>query len=90
LARIGYHVKPTSVSGYELDRLLQSFGLSLDKVKLVSMPNSATTLQGLQSGSVDVPALTEPWISRVRSSSAGDVWASRNSMDPNAQLAVVA
>lgn len=90
LEKMNYDVIPTSMSGYILDTLLQRYGLSVDEINVVDMPNAAATLDAMLQGTVDVATMTEPWITQARAAGAGDVWLGRGEISPRNQLAVVA
>jgi len=90
LKGLRYDVDPVSMSGYMLDMLLQKYGLSLDKITLADMPSAAATLDAMQQGTVDVAAMTEPWITRARVAGAGDVRLARSEVTPDSQLAIIA
>jgi len=90
LRTLKFDITPTGVSGFVLDTLLQRYGLSLDEITLADTPNAAATLDGMLQGTVDVAAMTEPWITRARSTGAGDVWLARGEVAPDNQLAIVA
>ena len=90
LKGLRYDVNVTAASGYVLDTLLHQYGLALADITLAAMPNAATTLEAMQEGTIDVAAMNEPWITRVRAAGAGDIWLSRGDVAPNIQLAIVA
>jgi NitT/TauT family transport system substrate-binding protein len=89
LRELRYYVSTAAMSTYQMDLWLQHYGLSLDDVTLVDLPNSPASLDLLEQGTLDVASLSEPWVARVRALGIGNVLASRNEILPDAQHSVI-
>ena len=74
LQALRYYVSPAVIAAQGLDLMLGQHGLSLDMVTIVDLPNAAATIDPLVQGTVDVVAVTEPWVTRILATGAADIW----------------
>jgi NitT/TauT family transport system substrate-binding protein len=73
---------------YVMDKMLQPVGLSTDDLEVMDIP-APNRVEALQSGSVDISNMGEPWITRAINSNAAEIWKSFESILPNQQLGVL-
>lgn len=59
-------VNPKSSSGYAVERLLAPFGLTLDDIETVQLPNPSL-VDALDRGAVDLAWVEEPWVTHLTS-----------------------
>lgn len=89
LKKLVYGVDPTWLDSYFLDKLLATRGLRLDDVNTQYIPNPAARMDALANGSLDVAFFSEPWISRIRESGAGQLWVGASEVAPSYSLGVL-
>lgn len=73
---------------YAMDKLLTPNGLSVDDLEIVEMPAPAR-LEALQTGSIDIAQVGEPWITRTLDADAAKIWYPFETSQANAQYAVI-
>lgn len=73
---------------YAMDKLLAPNGLGVDDIEIVEMPAPAR-LEALQTGSIDIAQVGEPWITRTLDADAAKVWYPFETSQANAQYAVI-
>lgn len=79
---------PTSSAEYALDLLLKDVGLTSADVELLDMPPPARH-EGLSSGSVEISAAAEPWITQAVSAGIGESWIPWESYMPNFIISII-
>lgn len=89
LQDLKFHVMPTWVDRYFLDQVLSKWGLGISKIMTTPVTNSAARLAALNSANLDVAFFSEPWITRLRESGAGDLWLPLSAIIPNFPMGVI-
>jgi NitT/TauT family transport system substrate-binding protein len=79
---------PASFSGYVMDRLLNTAGLTLDDVVSVDVPDAAI-LEALQNGTIDLAYVVEPLLTRTLQAGHAILWMPRRRIVPNSHNAFV-
>jgi ABC-type nitrate/sulfonate/bicarbonate transport system substrate-binding protein len=81
-----FSVSAAAVAGYTAARYLESFGLTLADVEVVTLPETAGP-QALESGSIDLIVATEPWLTQLAGKSR--LLATANTLVPRLQLSAL-
>jgi len=68
---------------YALDVMLEQAGVTQEVVELSKIADSATRIQSLAAGTIDIAPLSEPWITRAQAQNAGTIWMSFAELLPN-------
>jgi NitT/TauT family transport system substrate-binding protein len=77
-----------SMLGFFIARVLAQHGLTLADVQTVKLP-PASTIDALQSGSVSLAQVNEPWLTRITDQTDAVMVAPAVSVVPNGQLSVI-
>ena len=78
---------PASPPEYALDVLLKDTGLTSKDVEILNIPLPAR-LEGMENGSVDIAAVSDPWTVRIVNAGYGVVWNPWEKLLPNFQFSV--
>ena len=81
-------LKPASFSGYFVEKLLRSAGLSLDDVEAVNIPTPAQP-EALEKGAIDVTVTQEPWLTRILRGGHAVIWMPAQQVIPDFQLGMI-
>lgn len=81
------NVVPTSWLEFYLEQLLAAANLTIDDVKLTSIPVPAQ-IEALDQGTLDMTAQNEPWVRRLTDMGHQPVLTPLNQLLPNAQYAI--
>jgi len=74
--------------GYWLDEAVRPYGLTIDDLTIVNLPESAA-VEAVRNGSVDVTLMSEPYLSELAGSPEADIWKPTNQMFPGYQISVM-
>jgi NitT/TauT family transport system substrate-binding protein len=77
------------IAGFWVDRALKRGGLTFADLETTRLP-PASSSEALQSGSVDMVEMIEPWVTRLVSQADAQVIIAAQEVAPNAQFSVVA
>jgi len=80
---------PGGTIEYTMDVLLDKNGFTQADINATNISDSAARVEGLKSGSVDVSVLSEPWITRAKTTGAGEVWVPFSDITPNLSLGTI-
>ncbi len=74
--------------GYWLDETLRQYGLTIDDVSIVNLPEAAA-VAAIRNGSVDVTLVSEPFLGLLGASPEAAVWKRTNELFPDYQISVM-
>jgi NitT/TauT family transport system substrate-binding protein len=74
-----------SFTGYYLDTLLNTAGLTLEDIEIVDVPVPARP-EALEKGSVDGVIVSEPWVTRILQGGQGALWMPAEEVIPESQV----
>lgn len=78
---------PASSSEYALDLMLKDTGVSTKDMEVKNVP-IASRLEAMKSGTLDITAVSEPWIVRFANTDYAVVWKGMQEVLPNTQLSI--
>jgi NitT/TauT family transport system substrate-binding protein len=78
-----------SISEYSMDLMLAQGGLKTEDVEYIQINENAAKVEALRSGSVDLVALGEPWITLALKQDAAEIWVRYSDILPNQSLAFI-
>jgi NitT/TauT family transport system substrate-binding protein len=81
-------VNPALFEGFYTATFLQSAGLSFGDVHLSNL-DDAVVMDALSSGTIDVTATSEPWVTRIVQAGSGVIWKPAQELVPNFQFGVM-
>ena len=82
-------LSPAGTVEYSLDILLAQNGLTQNDIQLSNISDSATRVEGLNNGSIDITLLSEPWITHAQTIGAGEVWVPLSDILPNLSIGTI-
>lgn len=82
-------ITPGGTIEYAFDVLLEDIGFTQDDLEMVVIKDTATRIEGLNNGSVDVTNLSEPWVTKMGEMQAGQVWVPYADVIPNLSLGLI-
>lgn len=88
LRGIDMQVKPADMTGFYVDRLLEEVGLQITDINPVDLP-PASLGEALQSGSLDLVQISEPWLTVIVQSGQGVLLIGAEEVIPNGQLSSI-
>jgi NitT/TauT family transport system substrate-binding protein len=82
-------ITPGNISDYATDVMLSQAGLA--RADIVEGPpvDQATSIEALNSGTLDFIVITEPWVTRARKAGAADVWIPVSDLFPEFSVAAL-
>ena len=81
-------MKPPTLEGYVVEKLLSEAGLSLADVTAVDMPPPAE-LDAFENGAIDLTSTSEPWVTRLVQAGDAVVWMPFEDLVPDFQFAAL-
>lgn len=88
LRGIDMQVKPADMTGFYVDQLFQKAGITFEDINAVDLP-TATLNEALQSGSLDLVQISEPWITVMLQSGQAVLLVGAEEVVPNGQLSSI-
>ena len=79
---------PVSLSGYFVESLLSTAGLTLDDVEIMDVSTPAVPA-ALEKGTIDLVVASEPWVTRIVQAGHAVAWMPAQQVIPDFQLSVV-
>ena len=74
---------------YAVDLLLEKGHLTRDDVEIVEIQSHASRVEAMASGTLDLTAFSEPWITRGKDTGTLDVWMPLSELLPNMSIGTV-
>ena len=81
-------LNPVSTSGYRVEKLLNTAGLTLDDVETFDISN-AVKLEALEKGTIDVAIAQEPWLTRILQAGHAVLFMEVRPVTPDFQLGLI-
>ena len=88
LRGIDIQAKPADMTGFYVDQLFQKAGISFADVNAVDLP-PASLGEALQSGSLDLVQISEPWITVILQAGQGVLLVGAEEVVPDGQLSSI-
>lgn len=81
-------IDPTNFEGYYVEKLLNGVDLTLDNIEIVTVPD-AVLPEAFEKGTIDLAAISEPWVTRVLQTGHAALWMPAQQVIPDFQFAFV-
>jgi NitT/TauT family transport system substrate-binding protein len=80
---------PANPFEYVADLLLEEAGLTEQDVEILDIRDHATRVEAMSSGTLDLTAFSEPWITRAATAGVADVWRPLSDQVPGMSIGTV-
>jgi NitT/TauT family transport system substrate-binding protein len=81
-------VNRVSLEGYYVEKLLKTVGLTINDVEIVDVPPPVES-EALEKGTIDLAAMSEPWLTRTLQAEHGVLWMPAQQVIPDFQFAFI-
>lgn len=81
-------IKPLTIEGFFMDKVLEGSGVALEDLDDVEMGSPVTEMEAFGTGALDLSATGEPWITRINLGGNTVTWRDYKDLIPDAQYAV--